>query len=424
MKVITKRQDVNPVKTVDVAFDVGKDKLNSAFEIGQSQFSDEFCNRGNTIRGKLKSYMEIARQHGMDGLRVLVEPSGGYEKALLETAHQMGCRTAYVSGEASHKFRMVVHGDPGKTDERDALPILGVAAKGKLLTHRVLSADYELLREISREYDWVSKRRVEIRCEIHALLVRMFPDFPMDNDFLYKAGGMALAEDFGWNPVLIAKAGMNGVRRCMKAASSRAHEATACEIWEASMESCRLHDGGGAVEFLAERMRRLYDDFRRLDGQRQVLRSRMEEVYLRLRQEDPRLPLEAVGVVKTYMLARIVAETGPLSDFRDIQQLYRFAGINLCEKKSGKYKGQTKISRKGRVALRRVLGNAILPLVCKGGLYGAWYHLPSGETRKSKGMAALMRKFLKMIFGWYKSGREFDRERVFASAKAHEPKAA
>jgi transposase len=424
MKVITKKQDVNPEKTVDVAFDVGKDKLNSAFEIGASQFSDEFRNSGNAIKGKLKSYMELARQHGMEGLRVLVEPSGGYEKALLKAAHGMGCRTAYVSGEASCKFRMVVHGDPGKTDERDALPLLAVASKSKLLTHRVLPADYELLREINREYDWVSERRVEIRCEIHALLIRLFPDFPMESDFLYEAVGMAVAREYGWNPERIVKGGRERLQACMKAASSRTHEATISKIWEAAVESGGLHDGGGAVEFLAERMRRLYEEFCRLDGQRLALRDQLEEVYLRLRQEDVRLPLGADGVIKTYMLARIVAETGPLSDFRDIQQLYRFAGINLCERKSGKYKGKTKISRKGRVALRRVLGIAILRLVRSDGIYGAWYHTDNGGTKKSKGMAALMRKFLKMIFGWYKSGRGFDRGRVFTSAGEYAAKAA
>lgn len=424
MKVVAINPEIKTETVLDVAFDVGKDQLNSVFEAGLLRYEDEFRNAGNMIRGKLKSYMNLARKHGMDRIRVLVEPSGGYEKALLKTAHRMGCRTAYVSGEASCKFRMVVHGDPGKTDARDPQPLLGVAAQGKLLTHRMLPADYELLREINREYDWVSERRVETRCQVHALLVRLFPDFPMESDFLYEAGGMAAAKEYGWNPDRILKGGREHLRKCLKAASPHVRAATVAKIWDAARESGSLHDGGGAVEFLAERMQRLYEAFIRLDGQRMALRARLEEVYLRLRETDPKLPLAVRGVVKLYMLARIVAETGPLSDFRSIQQLYRFAGINLCERKSGSYAGKTRISRKGRVPLRRVLGLAILPLVRAKGLYGAWYHTPAGETKKSKGMAALMRKFLKMLFGWYKSGRGFDLRRVFTSASQYAAQAA
>ena len=424
MKVTVIATEVNPERVLDVAFDVGKDKLNSVFEMGRKRYEDEFGNRTSSIRKELKGYMEQARANGFEMLRVLCEPSGGYERALLRIAHQFGCRTAYVGGEASHKFRMVVHGDPGKTDRRDAQPLLAVAAQGKLLTARELRQEYELLREINREYDWNSNQRVAVRCEIHALLVRSFPDMPMGNDFLYEPGGLAVAVEYIWSPKRIVAAGLAGLTKCLKAACRRLRDDTVAKIWEAARQSLLLHDGGPGVDYVAERLQRHYQDFARLEQERLALRTRLEEVYLKLRETDPRLPAEVNGVVKLYMLARIVGETGPLSDFRSIRQLYRFAGLNLCERKSGKYQGKTKISRKGRVALRRVLGRAVLPLVRKGGLYGEWYHTPDGETKKGKGMSALMRKFLKMLLGWYKSGREFDLKRVFTSAGDYTAEAA
>lgn len=424
MKVTPILTEVNPERMLDVAFDVGKDKLNSVFEIGPQRYEDEFGNRSIAIRRELKGYMEQARANGFETLRVLCEPSGGYEKALVKIAHQLGCRTAYVGGEASHKFRMVVYGEPGKTDTRDARPLLAVAAHGKLLTIRQLPDEYELLREINGEYDWNSNQRVMIRCEIHGLLLRLFPDMPMGNDFRYEAGGMAMAREYGWSPKRIVAAGLAHLTECLKTANARLRDDTITKIWEAAGQSVLLHDGGSGADYLAERLQRHYKGFERLDRERLALRARLEEVYLKLREKDPRLPAGVDGVIKLYMLARIVAETGPLSDFRSIQQLYRFAGLNLCERKSGKYQGKTKISRKGRVALRRVLGRAVLPLVRKGRLYGEWYHTPDGETKKGKGMSALMRKFLKMILGWYKSGREFDLKRVFTSSGDYAAQAA
>jgi len=426
MKVSQIKQEVNSKKVLDVAFDVGKDKLNPMFELGPLRYADDCGNRSNPINAKLKEIMRIAREHGYETLRILCEPSGGYEKALLRIAHQLHFHTAYVGGEASSKFRMVVHGDPGKSDERDSQPLLAIAGQGKLLTHRVLPTEYELLRELNREYDWVSDHRVMVRCEIHALLVRLFPDLPVSSDFLYEPGGRALARDYGWNPRRIVDAGPEQLEKCLKTASRFVRHQTIAKIWEAALQSAEYHDEArGVSDYVTERLRRRYEEIERLDQQRQELCSRLEEVYLRLRENDPRLPGAEAGVVKLYMLARIVGETGPLSDFSDIWKLYRFAGLNLCRRQSGKYKGLTKISRKGRIPLRRILGRAVLPLVSKGGLYDAWYHGPDGSTKKgAKGMAALMRKFLKLLFGWYKSGREFDLKRVFTSASEYGVQAA
>lgn len=421
MKVSEIKQEVNSEKVLNVAFDVGKDKLNVAFEIGRLRYDDEFGNRSTPINSKLKEFRRLAQEHGFETLRILCEPSGGYEQALLKIAHQLGLHTAFVGGEASHKFRMVVHGDPGKSDERDAQPLLAIASEGKLLTHRVLPAEYDLLRELNREYDWVSDCRVRVRCEIHALLVRLFPDLPTGSNFLYEAGGRALAREYGWNPRRIVVAGLEQLEKCLKAANRFIRQKTIGTIWHAARQSTEYHDDtGGASDYLTERLQRRYEEFERLDQQRQALCARLEEVYLRLREKDPKLPRAVAGVITLYMLARIVGETGPLSDFSSIRKLYRFAGLNLCRRTSGKYIGKTKISRKGRVPLRRILGRAVLPLVTKGGLYHAWYHGPDGKTKKGrKGMSALMRKFLKMLFGWYRSGREFEVKRVFTSASEY-----
>ena len=420
MKVSQIKQEINSAKVLDVAFDVGKEKLNPVFEIGQFRYGDDCGNRSNPINAKLKEIMQIAREHGYETLRILCEPSGGYEKALLRIAHQLGFRTAYVSGEASSKFRMVVHGDPGKSDERDPQPLLAIASQGKLLKHRVLPAEYELLRELNREYDWVSNNRVMVRGEIHTLLVRLFPDLPVSSDCLYESGGRALAREYGWNPRRIVDAGPGQLEQCLKTACRFVRRQTIAKIWQAAWQSTQYHeDESGILDYVTERLQRRYEEIERLDQQRQALCSRLEELYLRLREKDPRLPRAVAGVVKLYMLARIVGETGPLSDFQSIRQLYRFAGLNLCERKSGKYEGKTKISRKGRVPLRRILGRAVLPLIHKGGLYDAWYHLPEDKTKRGKSLAALMRKFLKLLFGWYRSGGEFDFKRVFTSASEY-----
>jgi len=89
--------------------------------------------------------------------------------------------------------------------------------------------------------------------------------------------------------------------------------------------------------------------------------------------------------------------------------------LNIRERQSGYYKGYNQISKKGRSNLRRVLGYIVLPLVKKKSLYGQVYHAKKDTGMVgNKAMVAMMRKFLRMFYGWYKSGLPFDPNRVFS----------
>ncbi|WP_442505675.1 transposase [Novipirellula sp. SH528] len=57
---------------------------------------------------------------------------------------------------------------------------------------------------------------------------------------------------------------------------------------------------------------------------------------MQLQADDARLPSPCKGVVTLRLLSRLVAEIGPPDDFRTLPQLMRYAGLNLCERQSGK----------------------------------------------------------------------------------------
>jgi hypothetical protein len=63
----------------------------------------------------------------------------------------------------------------------------------------------------------------------------------------------------------------------------------------------------------------------------------------------------------------------------------------------------------------------VLPLVKRDSLFGLYYH---GKKERdgmpgTKAMTAVMRKFLKLFYGWYQSGGVFDRNRVFFCESQH-----
>lgn len=108
-------------------------------------------------------------------------------------------------------------------------------------------------------------------------------------------------------------------------------------------------------------------------------------------------------------IAVLLASLGDIHRFDNAKQVTAFAGLSPAQRQSGKYQGQTRLSKTGDALLRKAL---YLPAVVAG------QHNPVVrafcERLKAKGKAgkvivcAAMRKLLTLAYGVLKSGRPFD----------------
>lgn len=115
--------------------------------------------------------------------------------------------------------------------------------------------------------------------------------------------------------------------------------------------------------------------------------------------------------------AKILAETGPLHLFAHWRALLAYAGLKVRMRSSGNYRGKDKITKKGRVLLRKHLGQAAWVLSRKDRILGPYYHRKLSEgmpARKAK--VACMRKLVKLLYGAAKSNQEFNLDRIYRSA--------
>src|SRR5690554_7430974 len=74
------------------------------------------------------------------------------------------------------------------------------------------------------------------------------------------------------------------------------------------------------------------------------------------------LKIKGIGLVTA---AGFMAEVGDLSRFDHPKQIQKLAGLNIRENSSGKHKGKTTISKRGRRRLRALLFQGIMPVVAK-----------------------------------------------------------
>ena len=406
--------------TAVFAVDASKEKHNLYTELRGQAVEREFASRSDVVEEELATLRDRALAAGYTDLLLLCEPSGGCEQIVMKTARRLGFKTAWANGEAVAQLRVVESNDTGKTDIKDPRVIHLLARLGKTQKHRVLEAPYSLLRQWHAIYLEAEAGAAAAKCAVHAQLGVLFPDFSFKKDFLFGASGRALAEKFALNPYRIIAAGRRRFETTMRKTAPRIGKVSLERLWHDAELSVRH---GVDQRLLAVQEKHLAQLFENLDlhMQRKAEAARhMEKLYAEAQQLDSKLPDAEHKVVTRLHLARLIAVSGPLSDFDTLRQLLRFLGINLRERQSGKYRGKTRISKKGNPDGCLVVSQSVLPLVRHDRLFGPAYH----EKRKqgmpgSKAMVVMMRRFVKMIFGLYRSQTKFDLARVFVAASQY-----
>lgn len=416
MKITTGTSLVNSNDHLLVCFDVSKHTLNlfSRHDEGGRTLSleDVVANQTRAIEHVLTRCHEFARERGKNGLIVLCEATGGYERKLLDTAHRLGHRTALINPEHVAKFKTIESNDTGKTDHKDPRVMHLVARMGKTQKHRHLPEIYRRLRRLTAYYDDDQEVLTAIRLRIQSLVGELFPDYDKSATFTFGNTGSALMDAFQYNPYRIVKAGYGRFQKAMKRRVRWVRFATLEHLYACAEASRSYHRSDDEVELIVSRLIALWSDFERLTKRRALLQQQIEALGEELLEAGALPRLDHLPGITVFNLARIAGETGPLGDFHSKRALVRYAGLNIRERKSGTYRGQDRISKKGRPLLRKILGQATFPLLRRQHLYGPYYHRKLYEGMLAqKAKVAVMRRFLELLFALSKNQNAFEPDR-------------
>ncbi|PEN10353.1 IS110 family transposase, partial [Longibacter salinarum] len=216
---------------------------------------------------------------------------------------------------------------------------------------------------------------------------------------------------YAFNPYHIVRAGYGRFTAVVK---RRVHArfATLEHLFDRAEQSVRYAKTTAEVDLLVDRLRTLWSDYERLVARRKRVRTQIEQLGEQLKASGDLPALDHLKGLTLFNLTRVAGQTGPLTDFRSRRAVLRYAGLNLRERQSGSYRGQTRLSKKGRPLLRKILGQTVFPVLRRRFLYGGYYHRKREEGMiGSKAKVAVMRKFLCMLHSLACSGDAFDPER-------------
>lgn len=159
-------------------------------------------------------------------------------------------------------------------------------------------------------------------------------------------------------PEDILTLGIDGVNQIWRDTKLRAvGKARAKTLIEAAEHSIGSKEG--AVSARME-TRMLLEDYESKNIRLQEVMTLIEELVKQIPMAEKLLEIKGVGI---RTVSGFLAEVGDVSRFNNPKELQKLAGLALVENSSGKHKGETTISRRGRKRLRYLLFKVAMSLV-------------------------------------------------------------
>lgn len=417
MKTTVRKSEGKQLPTLIVSYDVSKFKNDyySEFESKNDIYEIDGIvkNKTDELDKHLDDIEKIKVKHGFLQVKIVCEATGGYEKLLINRARKRNYLVEYVNGEATNKYKVIQSNDAGKNDKKDAQIIHSLAKDGKTIVCRLLPDEYQVLQYLNRKYEWISVDESRKKVNLSSAVEEIFPGLSIKAKEFYTVIIRVVIRVYGLNPYLIGNQEYEDFEKKLSTVYKRkicsSQQKLLKKVWKSAKEMDRESRNKLLVKEQMTCVKEQLRKFEQLEKEKAEYRKKILAIFEQT-VEYSKLKDSTKGL---FALARVIAETGPLSAFGTIEQLIRYAGLNLIEKQSGAFKGQIRISKKGNVLLRKVLGQLAWSVyIRKVDIYGEYYHLQKSRKNGTYALTCTMRKLMKMFFGIYRSKQDYCEARV------------
>ena len=147
-------------------------------------------------------------------------------------------------------------------------------------------------------------------------------------------------------------------------------------------------------------------------------KDRYKELVRKIPMAEKLLEIKGVGI---RTVSGFLAEVGDISRFNNPKELQKLAGLALVENSSGKHKGETTISRRGRKRLRYLLFEVAMSLVAKNPefreLHNYYTTRRLNPLKKMQSLMAIAAKLIRVFFAMLTKGVDYDPKKMVSDIK-------
>jgi transposase len=335
---------------------------------------------------------------------VAIEFAGYYGFTFAHYLHACGYPVVSVLPAHTKRFKDVVHGQPLKSDPKDAQTIAELATQGFYVRFPFLAPPYARLRYLVSGRERLSLQRRSLINRLRMLLQVTWPEYEQVFPHLTKRTPFELLAAFP-GPAALLAAPRARVLTTLRHAS-RGHHAgpTLRRLLTSARETLGLP---GAQSALTLELGLLLAQYRLYAEQMAVIEAAMVDALAPLPEAAC---LQTIPLVAPVTAAVFLGSIGDPRAYHSAHEILRVAGLSLVTRQSGRLVGRTRVSKRGRPALRQHAYMFAVRSIRQGGLFRAEYErlLARGKAAtKKKAVVAVSRSGLKLLWSIARDQRVF-----------------
>ncbi|WP_047811372.1 IS110 family transposase, partial [Desulfosporosinus acididurans] len=299
---------------------------------------------------------------------------------------------------------------PSKTDAKDPKTIAKLVIEGRYNEPYIPEGIYAELRIAMACRMRIQKEMSSIKNRIQRWLKIYFPEH--ETVFgKFDATSSMLVLQVAPQPRDIKRLGVEGINRIWRDNKLRAvGMKRAKSLYEAAQKSIGCTEGESCSRM---EIQLLLQDYHTKTAQYQAVIETIDELCRQIPEVAKLLEIKGVGLVT---VAGFLSEVGDIRRFNSPKQIQKLAGLALRESSSGKHKGQTTISKRGRARLRAILFQAVMPLVAKNAEFAEIHNYYTtrikNPLKKKQSLIALSCKLIRVFYAILTKGTEYDPEKL------------
>ena len=386
------------------------------------QFARAFDNRGlelgkllrfeNSAQGfaNLDAWLQgIMQKHEMTEVIVGFEPTGHYWFNLGDHLVACGHKLAIVNPFHVKCARELDDNSPSKSDRKDPKTIAMLVKDGRYRDVYIPVGAYQELRELVCERERLQERLSALKNQIVRWQDIYFPEFTTVFKDWSKQAAWLVLRHFS-TPQKVIDAGAQEILRTWREEMKRPSLKRAERLCLVASQSVGRKEGTMAA---ISSLQFVMTEYELITMRLEQLKEEMAECLSQIPNAYRLLSIKGMGVVAA---AIIISEIGDISRFTDPRQLIKYAGLNLRENSSGKHKGKTTISKRGRRRLRLGLFQAMIPILATNAEFRALHKRNTTRSQnpltKMQSLIALCGKLLRVTFALLTKGIAYDPEKL------------
>ena len=386
-------------------------------ELSKAAFS--FKNNSEGFASAKVWALDLAARNKKSKIVLGLEPTGHYWFCLASWMVDNGISVVQVNPFAVKQTKELEDNSQNKNDRKDPKLIANLVKDGNYGMPYLPEGIYAEMRRLSTLRNQLTEDRTRYVNRLHREMTIYFPEY---KDAFGKVDGiftLTVLKEAPF-PEDILALGEAGLRSLWSEAKLRGcGYSRAGKILGFAEGSIGLKHGAFAgkmaVQAFAEEI--IY-----LDGKLAEIESQLISKCKEIPHAENLLEIGGVG---ENILAGILAEMGDISRFDDAREIQKLAGLSLVACSSGKHKGETRISHRGRKKLRYWLFMAARSTVIHSEefrqIHEHYTTRAENPLKKMQSLIAVAAKLLRVIFTILKKGTRYDPAKMLKDIKRPSP---